>query len=53
MFGCKVGSFPTSYLELSLDGNLRAASSWDPIFENIWKSLAVLMKGFFSKVGRF
>lgn len=52
MFGCKVGSFPTSYIGLPLGGNLRAALFWNPIFEKIWKSLVVLMKGFFSKVGR-
>lgn len=52
VIGCEVGSFPSSYLGLSVGGNLRAISFLDSLLEKIRKRLASWKKSFFSKAGR-
>lgn len=47
VFDYKVGSFPSSYLGLTLGGNLRALTFWDLIYEKNHKRLAMWKKGFF------
>ena len=47
-----MGSFPSSYLGLSLGGNLRFVSFWNPTCDKICKRLEVWKKGFFLKAGR-
>ena len=50
--GCKIGSFPTSYLGLPLEAKHKALGVWDSIEERYRKRLAAWKTQYISKGGR-
>ncbi|XP_071689048.1 uncharacterized protein [Rutidosis leptorrhynchoides] len=51
LFGCKVGTFPFTYLGLPIGANMKKSGSWKPVIEKFekrlsdWKACALLFGG--------
>ena len=50
--GCKVGSFPSSYLGMPLGASFNSVAAWDGIEERFRKRLAMWKRQYVSKGGR-
>lgn len=50
--GCLVSGWPLTYLGVSLGGNLRLESFWDPVIVRISKMLYTWKRAYFSLGGR-
>ena len=47
--GCKMGTFPTTYLGLPLEKHHNTTKVWDVIEENFWKKMALWKRKYISK----
>ena len=51
-FGCRVGSLPSTYLDLPLGALFKSVSVWDGVEERFRKKLAMWKRQYLSKEGK-